>query len=102
MYVERIRELADFIVRNHFPFNYSQLDQCIAGHAVRLWGDRICICSPSRSIPSDRKLADFLDISLKQLDQLCYQGEVPYSTITRQKAAGVLHHFANTGEVVWR
>lgn len=101
MYVERVRELADFIARNHFPFDYESITECIGGHAARYWPNHVAL-EPESNNFSVKGLAQFLDVSSEVVYELCFTSQIgDYSTITRTMAVKTLRHLADTGKVVF-
>ncbi len=114
----RIQELAKFIESGKYSFNMSVAEAdpecgtagCIGGHAAVIWPEVRDVGSglPWPSFTFDGpKLAEFLDISEPDLNDICFNvpasssrvAQISYEEVTSSMAAATLRRFAETGRV---
>jgi hypothetical protein len=87
--------------------NFCGTVACIAGHALMLegWGRRDIASSRGASWSYDRpidKARLVLDLTIQQAQELFFcTSTIPALSITKEKAAAVLRHFARTGKIDW-
>lgn len=101
---DRVFKLADHIESGYM---FSQLNSsvsgcgCVAAHAARLWPDEARdALILDRAYLTDLMHTLGLDWATAS-DIYYWRGDNPSSAVSKEQAAAMLRHLANTGEVDW-